>query len=152
MCFHATLSICPTRSFPHCVHKSVLYACISSAALRIGSSYHLSRLHACVAQLCWMFRDCSPPGSSVHGVFQARILEQVAIPKGSSWLRDWTWVSCIASGFFTIWFFTILYQGSPSGILLSHKKCILVSSNEMNEPRAYLQSEVSQKEKINIIY
>jgi len=24
--------------------------------------------------------DCSPPGSSVHGIFQARILEQVAIP------------------------------------------------------------------------
>ena len=32
---------------------------------------------------------CSPPGSSVHGIFQARILEQVAIPssKGSSWPR-----------------------------------------------------------------
>ena len=27
MCFHASLSICPTRSFPHCVHKSVLYVC-----------------------------------------------------------------------------------------------------------------------------
>ena len=38
-----------------------------------------------------------------HGIFQARILEWVAMPfsKGSSWLRDWTCVSCIAGRFFT---------------------------------------------------
>ena len=49
--------------------------------------------------------DCSPPGSSVHGISQARILEWVAIPfyRGSSQPRDWTWVSCIAGRFFTIW-------------------------------------------------
>ena len=43
--------------------------------------------------------DCSPPSSSVHGLFQARILEQVAISssRGSSWPRDWTRVSCISS-------------------------------------------------------
>jgi len=40
--------------------------------------------------------DCSLPGSSVYGILQARILEWVAIPfsRGSSWPRDWTWVSC----------------------------------------------------------
>ena len=34
--------------------------------------------------------DCSPPGSTVHGIFQARILEWVAISssRGSSWPRD----------------------------------------------------------------
>ena len=49
--------------------------------------------------------DCSPPGSSVHGLLQARILEWVAIPfsRGSSWLKDRAWVSCIASRFFTVW-------------------------------------------------
>ena len=49
--------------------------------------------------------DCSPPGSSVHGIFQRRILEWGAIPfsKGSSWPRDPTQVSCIADRFFTIW-------------------------------------------------
>ena len=49
--------------------------------------------------------DCSPPGSSVHEVLQARILEWVAIPfsRGSSQPRGQNWVSCIASGFFTIW-------------------------------------------------
>ena len=42
--------------------------------------------------------DCSPPGSFVHGILQARILEWVAIPfsRGSSQPRDQTQVSCIA--------------------------------------------------------
>ena len=50
--------------------------------------------------------DCSPPGSSVRGILQARIPEWVAMPfsRGSSWPRDWT-VSltspALASGFFT---------------------------------------------------
>ena len=49
--------------------------------------------------------DCSPPGSSVHGIVQARILEWIAISfsRGSSWPRDQTQVSCIAGRFFTIW-------------------------------------------------
>ena len=50
--------------------------------------------------------DWSPPGSSIHRIFQAGILEWVAIPSsvGSSWSRDRTLVSCIsciAGGFFT---------------------------------------------------
>ena len=50
--------------------------------------------------------DCSPPGSSVHGILRARILEWVAFPfsKGSSGPRDWTHascVSCIAGRFFS---------------------------------------------------
>ena len=39
--------------------------------------------------------DCSPPGSSVHGISQTRILEWVAISRGSSPPRDPTHVSCI---------------------------------------------------------
>ena len=48
---------------------------------------------------------CSPPGSSVQGILQARILEWVAIPfsRSSPWPKDRTWVSCIAGGFFTTW-------------------------------------------------
>ena len=47
--------------------------------------------------------DYSPPGSSVHGIFQARILEWVAISfsRGTSQPRSRTWVSCIAGRFFT---------------------------------------------------
>ena len=49
--------------------------------------------------------DCGSPGSSAHGILQARILEWVANPfsRESSWRRDWTWVSCIGGRFFTIW-------------------------------------------------
>ena len=41
---------------------------------------------------------CSLPGSSIHGIFQARILEWIAIScsRGSSWFRDRTSVSCIS--------------------------------------------------------
>ena len=61
------------------------------------------------AQLCLTLcdpKDCSRPGSSVHRIFQARILEWVAIScsKGSSQSRDWTfvsWVSWIAGRLFT---------------------------------------------------
>ena len=46
----------------------------------------------------------SPPGSSVHGISVASILEWAASSssKGSSRPRDWTHISCIGSGFFTI--------------------------------------------------
>ena len=46
---------------------------------------------------------CSPPGSSGHGISQARMLEWIAISfsRGSSWLRDQTCISCIAGEFFT---------------------------------------------------
>ena len=49
--------------------------------------------------------NCSPPGSSVHEIFQDRILEWVAISfsTGSSQPRDWNWVSCTAGRFFTDW-------------------------------------------------
>ena len=49
--------------------------------------------------------DCSLPGSSVHGISQARILEWVPISfsRRSSWHRDWPQVSCIAGRFFTSW-------------------------------------------------
>ena len=61
-----------------------------------------------VAQLCPTL--CDPmnwglPGSSVHGIFLARILEWVSISfsRGSSQPRDRTWVSHIVGRCFTIW-------------------------------------------------
>ena len=59
--------------------------------------------------------DCSPPGSSVHGIFQTRILECVAISfsRGSSQTEDQTQVSCIADSLLT----------EPSG--KSNKKAFL---------------------------
>ena len=61
-----------------------------------------------VAQSCPTLCDpmnCSPPGSSIHGIFQARILEWVTISfsRRSSWPRDWTEVSRIVGRCFTVW-------------------------------------------------
>ena len=63
------------------------------------------------------------------GILQAEILEWVAIPfsKGSSHARDWTQISCIAGGFFTVWanreahlfklfFFLLKYMIKPAGL------------------------------------
>ena len=65
-----------------------------------------THLCACsVIQSCpTLCRPMSLPGSSVHGILQARILERVAIPfcSGSSHPRDWSWVSCTAGRCFTL--------------------------------------------------
>ena len=60
--------------------------------------------------------DCSLPGSSVHGIFQARVLEWVAISfsRGSSQPRGRTPVSCIASRRFTIWATINKMKAQPS--------------------------------------
>ena len=55
----------------------------------------------CVLSHVWLFATpwtCNPPGTSVHGVFQARILEWVIIfySRRSSWPRDQTCVCCIS--------------------------------------------------------
>ena len=49
--------------------------------------------------------DCSPPSSSVHEIFQTRILEWIAIffYRGSSQPKDWTQISCTTGIFFTVW-------------------------------------------------
>ena len=67
--------------------------------------------------------DCSLPGSSVHRILQARIMEWVAIPfsKGSSRPRDQT-LFCIAGRFFTTWATkeaspTKKYSYSPANVL-----------------------------------
>ena len=53
--------------------------------------------HCVMSDSFWDPMDCIPPNSFVHGLFQERILKWVAISfsRGSSWLRNWTRVSCI---------------------------------------------------------
>ena len=63
--------------------------------------------------------DCSPPGSSVHGILQAKILEEVArpCPRGSSQPRDQTWVFYIAGRFLTT-----EPPGKPSDLIMLDKR------------------------------
>ena len=74
----------------------------------LNSQNHLGSLCVCVlvTQSCLTLcdpMDCSPPGSSVHEISQARILERVAISfsRGSSQPRNRTHTSCLAGRFFT---------------------------------------------------
>ena len=79
---------------------SLKTVCVSASMCVSWSLQSLSRV--------WLFvipMNCSLPGSSVHGILQARILEWIAIPfsSRSSWPSDQTVVSCIACRFFTSW-------------------------------------------------
>ena len=58
--------------------------------------------------------DCSLPGSSIHGIFQARILEWVAVSfsRGSPQPKNQTWVSCTAGRLYHL-----SHQGSPELLL-----------------------------------
>ena len=72
------------------------------------SSYWFEGKWSEVPQSCptlWNPMDCSLPSSSIHGIFQARILEWVAISfsRRSSLPRDWIQVSCMVGRCFTIW-------------------------------------------------
>ena len=66
--------------------------------------------------------DCSPPGSSVHGILSARLLEWVArySSRGSSWPRDLIWVSCVS--YTEGGFFTTVPPGKPHYSRYSHTK------------------------------
>ena len=63
------------------------------------NSFYICCWWCLVTKLCLTLcdsMDCNLPGSSVHGILRARILEWVAISfsRGSSQPRDWTWISC----------------------------------------------------------
>ena len=68
------------------IHKSWLSFCM----------VHGAKSHHSCPTLC--DPDCSPPGPSVHGILQARILERVAMPssRGSSPPTDWTCISLVS--------------------------------------------------------
>ena len=72
--------------------------------------------------------DCSPPDSSVHGIFQAWILEWVPVSfsRGPSWPRDWTRGSRIIGRRFSVW--------ATRVALLTHYVPLLVACVQL--PRA----------------
>ena len=96
--------------------------------------------------------DCSPSGSSVHGILQARVLEWVAMPssRGSSQPRDRTWVFYIAGRFFT----TELPGKPHTYILLLYKidnhKDILYSAG--NSTRYFIINSMRKESEKECIY
>ena len=92
-------------------------------------------MHAKLLQLCLTLcdaMDCSPPGSSVHGIFQARILEWIAMPpsRRSSWPRNQTLVSGISCT--GRW---VLYTSSPPG---KPPKTNHISAFQGNDPVTFV--------------
>ena len=102
-------SLAVLYSISTCVHNSLPFLKVvphktPSGYLRSwkkkkGKFWSLSHVWLCNSM------DCSPSGSLVHGILQARILEWVAISfsSGFSQPRDWTQVSYIRGSFFTVW-------------------------------------------------
>ena len=97
----------PNYTSSHCCHHCHEFVVKTNASFRWKCLWWNGVCVVC-AQTCPVLcdhMDCSPSGSSVHGILQARILEWVAIPffRGSSWPRDLSRVFHIAGRFFTIW-------------------------------------------------
>ena len=113
--------------------------------------------------------DCSLPGSSVHGISQARILEWVAISfsRGFSQPRDQTWVSEIAGRCFTVWatreyfiifsfwrpsFFSGLYFQSVQIAQASNQHRIPMSSSSLIQAPHILMKIITWSSRKNMLY
>ena len=101
--------------FPLKPRLMIVFICLRFS-IHFSSAFHYinirseksEKVKVLVAQSCPTLcdsMDCSPPGSSFHGILQARMLKWVAMPfsKRSSQPRDQTQVSCIAGWFFIVW-------------------------------------------------
>ena len=88
----------------HCDYELGCYSFSISVSFYVLRLCYWSEVAQSCPTLCDPM-DCSRPGSSVHVIFQAWILEWVAISfsRRSSWPRDLTWVSHIVVRCFTIW-------------------------------------------------
>ena len=82
--------ICSQKAFPDFKNLSIYILLFQ------GMCVHARSLQSCLT-LCSPM-DCSPPGSSLHGILQARVLEWVAMPpsRGSSQLKDSTPISYVS--------------------------------------------------------
>ena len=85
--------------------------------------------------------DCSPPGSSVHGIFQVGILEQVDIScsRGSSQHRDRTHVSCVSCIGRRI-LYQLCHLGSPCSKIIKGFKA--ATAEHETKPRTLLNTWV----------
>ena len=68
--------------------------------------------------------DCNPPGSSAYRIFQAKILEWVAMPssKGASWNRDQTHISYVSCIGWWVFFLSLAPPGKPKDSVESFQK------------------------------
>ena len=113
---------------------------------------HESKGNVCVCELFSCVQlfvtpwTVNPPGSSVHGILQARILEWVAIPfsRGSPQLRDWTQASCIAGRFFLS-----EPPGKPRGNMWDNKNSLALIQGLSSILENLYTSYIFQKRKLS---
>ena len=94
--------------------KSYLSWCFTLPPSKRFPDFFEVKVKVSVAQSCPALcdpMDCSPPGTSVHGILQAIVLEWVAMPssRGSYRPKDQTWVSCVGRQIL----YHLSHQGSP---------------------------------------
>ena len=97
--FHKMWKKCIQILAPNFLLRTVDCTEHTMAVCSIGSTIKILKCEVLVIQLCLTLcnpMDCSLPGSFVHRILQARMLEWVAVSfsRGSSWLRDQTRISC----------------------------------------------------------
>ena len=99
--FNAPLSIHPTLAFPLCVYKSLLYICVSTPALQLGSLYCFSRFRIYV----WIYNICfSLSYFILYNRLQVLPLKSKSLflrkkKKKPKHLRSWTWCHLRHSAF-----------------------------------------------------
>ena len=126
-----------------CVYIYIyIYICKSDSLCFLPETYTTLKINYVkmkVAQWCLTLwpRELRPPGSSIHGILQARILEWIAspFPRGPSQPRDQTQISWLAGGSFTVWairestilqFKKLRYQAQPRNVYITQKcMCVL---------------------------
>ena len=114
LCFFLNFLLLPPNSHPSPQGTLISGTILTPGKKKVVKAFlyincNIDYVPAKLLQWCptlWDPMEYSPPGASVHGILQARILEGVAMPssRGSSWPRDETRVSCIsctAGRFFT---------------------------------------------------
>ena len=122
----------PISDMKHMQITSIQTWYISQFLKIYKQSFIILSIKSEVAQLCPALCDpmgCSLAASSIHGIFQASILERVAISfsRSSSLPRDWTQVSHIVGRSFTLWATREDLKGrSPGKIFYPLKYCIFL--------------------------
>ena len=104
---------------------------LKTTSVHLNFNLYMLCAHAQSLQLCPTLCNpmhSSPPGSSVFGILQARILEWVAMPSswGSSWPKDRTCISCIScivGGFFTYVLNSVIFLCSTWDLCLCTVIC-----------------------------
>ena len=86
--------------------------------------------------------DCSLPGSSIHGILQARALEwgAIAFSRGYSQPRDWTQVSHIAGRHFNLWATREAWK-TVWGTLKNKNRVIVWSCNHLEKMKTQIQKD-----------